>query len=91
MLKTARWFNRVLYVHEIKPYRRRRCIAPLVPDFGIRFKYVTSFTYQSLYSQRPLNWKLLSANVVNDFQNRRCTSSCLESNPSLSNRWYYNA
>jgi hypothetical protein len=89
MLKTSVWLNRVVFVHAIKLYRKRRCTTPLVPDFGIRYKYVTSFTHRSFYSQCPLTWRLRWANVVNDFQNRRYTSSYLESNLSLSSRWYY--
>jgi hypothetical protein len=88
MLKTSLWFKRVVFVHAIKPYRRRRCKTPLVPDFGIGCKYVISFTHRSLYSQSPLNWRVRSANV-SDFQNRRYISSCLESTPLLSSRRYY--
>jgi len=61
------WFNRVVFVHAIKPYRRS--IIPLVPDFGTGCNYVTSFTHPALYSQCSLNWWVRSANVFNDFQN----------------------
>jgi hypothetical protein len=42
---------KVVPVHIMKAYRGSRGIAPLIPNLGIRWRWMFSFTLQLLYCQ----------------------------------------